>query len=81
MTFFDLVGISGVFLCLLAYTMNMLQRMPTTGAVYPAINAVSSCMILTSLVADFNLAAALMEGSWLGVSMFGMVAALRQRVS
>ncbi len=81
MSFFDLVGIAGVFMCLCAYTLNILQRIDTHGRAYPAINAVSSAMILASLSADFNLASALMEGSWLCVSAVAVVGAARRAPS
>jgi hypothetical protein len=76
-TVFQWIGICGVFLCLCAYTLNLLQRLPTDNAIYPALNAISSTMILASLVDDFNLAAVLMEGSWLCVSLFAAVSAVR----
>ncbi len=79
MTAFDLIGVAGVLLCLLAYTLNLLQRLPTTGPAYPGLNAISSGLILTSLGADFNLASVLMEGSWLGVSLFAVLQATRQK--
>jgi formate hydrogenlyase subunit 3/multisubunit Na+/H+ antiporter MnhD subunit len=75
-TYFDIIGMSGVFLCLLAYSLNLLERLPTESWLYPALNAVSSGLILVSLAGDFNLASAMMEGSWLGVSLLGMVRAL-----
>jgi hypothetical protein len=78
MSLFDLVGVLGVFLCLCAYTLNILQRIDTTGVAYPAINAISSALILVSLVADFNLSSALMEASWLGVSGFAVVSTMRR---
>ncbi len=81
MTPFDAVGVCGVFLCLLGYTLNILQRLASDGWFYPGINAVSSGLILVSLVGDFNLAAVLMEGSWLCVSLFGMLTALQRRRS
>jgi hypothetical protein len=79
MTLFDLVGVIGVFLCLAGYTLNILQRMASDGLLYPGINAVSSGFILVSLVGDFNLASVLMEGSWLAVSLFGVMTALQRR--
>ncbi len=79
MSLFDIIGVCGVFLCLAAYTLNILRRINTEGCAYPAINAASSVMILISLVGDFSLAAALMEGSWLGVSLFAVGTALRRQ--
>jgi hypothetical protein len=79
MTLFDIVGVFGVFLCLAGYTLNILQRMASDGWLYPGINAVSSGLILVSLAGDFNLASVLMEGSWLAVSLFGMMTALQRR--
>jgi hypothetical protein len=78
-TIFDLVGVAGVFLCLAGYTLNILQRVDSTGWLYPGLNAVSSAFILVSLVGDFNLASVLMEGSWLAVSLFGMMSAVQRR--
>jgi hypothetical protein len=78
MLFSDIIGIIGVFLCLCAYTLNVLQRIDTDGYIYPMLNAISSVMILTSLTTNFNLASALMEGSWLCVSLVAVVSALRR---
>jgi hypothetical protein len=77
MTIFQMIGIIGVILCLCAYTLNLMQRLATDSPLYPAVNAVSSVMILASLADDFNLASAMMEGSWLCVSLFGVMSALR----
>jgi small-conductance mechanosensitive channel len=78
MLFSDIIGIIGVFLCLCAYTLNVLQRIDTDGYAYPALNAISSVMILTSLASNFNLASALMEGSWLCVSLVAVLSAVRR---
>jgi hypothetical protein len=77
MTLFEWIGVAGVLLCLCAYTLNLLQKLPTGAPLYPALNAMSSLMILTSLAHDFNLAAALMEGSWLCVSLVAATSAMR----
>ncbi len=79
MTVHDAVGVIGVFLCLVGYTLNILQRMASDGWLYPGINALSSGLILVSLAGDFNLASVLMEGSWLAVSLFGTMTALQRR--
>jgi hypothetical protein len=81
MTVADFIGVCGVFLCLLGYTLNLLQRLSTDGWLYPTINGVSSVLILISLASDFNLASVLMEGSWLCVSVYGTVIALARRQS
>jgi formate hydrogenlyase subunit 3/multisubunit Na+/H+ antiporter MnhD subunit len=76
----DVIGMSGVFLCLIAYSLNLLERLATENWLYPTMNAASSGLILVSLAGDFNLASAAMEGSWLGVSLLGIARSLsRQR--
>jgi hypothetical protein len=82
MTIFGIIGVIGVFLCLAGYTLNILQHIESDGWLYPAINGLSSGMILVSLaMEDFNLASALMEGSWLAVSLIGVLGALKRRSS
>jgi hypothetical protein len=80
MTIFGIIGVIGVFLCLAGYTLNILQHIDSDGWLYPAINGLSSGMILVSLVMeDFNFASVLMEGSWLAVSLIGVLSALKRR--
>jgi hypothetical protein len=80
MSIADLIGVLGVSICLLAYSLNVLQRLTSDGWLYPLLNALSSCLILVSLAGSFNLAAVLMEGSWLAVSLFAVVTFLRRRL-
>jgi hypothetical protein len=79
MSIFDIIGVAGVFLCLVAYTLNILQKMASDGWLYPGLNGVSSALILVSLAGDFNLASVLMEGSWLCVSLYGVLSAIGRR--
>jgi len=77
LAWFDVLGLVGVALILLAYLMLQLRRIDPTAAGFSALNAAGAGLILLSLYYDFNLSAALMEGAWLVVSVYGLAQAWR----
>lgn len=68
----DLAGNVGVLLIVGSYLLLQLDRVRADGFLYPAVNAFGAGLILLSLVYDFNLSAALVEGFWLLVSLIGL---------
>lgn len=79
MTLPDLAGVLGVALVLLAYALLQLGRVDHRAPIYSAQNLVGAALILYSLVYDFNLPSALIEGAWALISAFGLLLALRRR--
>ena len=77
MRWYDVLGLVGVALILLAYLLLQLRRIDPTAAAFSALNAVGAGLILLSLYYDFNLPATLMEGAWLLVSLYGLGRAWR----
>ena len=65
---------------LFAYAAGQLGKLDMTGFPALAMNLVGSLMVLWSLSFKFNLSAALMEGAWALVALYGLVKlALKKR--
>lgn len=70
----DAGGLFGVLLILLAYVGAQLRRLDPTHAPSLMMNLGGSLLILASLAPPrFNLSAAVMEGTWALVALFGLV--------
>ena len=72
MTLFDAAGVVGVALILTAYAGAQLERLPPTRAPALLMNLAGSSLILLSLWRSFNLSAALVEGAWALIALFGL---------
>jgi hypothetical protein len=75
-SFYDAIGIVGVGLILVAYLLLQTDRLQSRSATYSALNLIGALAILVSLAVDFNLSAALMEGCWVLISVYGLVRAV-----
>ncbi len=73
MSLIDAAGVLGVILILLAYSGATAGRLDPKQAPALVMNLVGALLILGSLTVDFNLSAALMEGAWAMVAVFGLV--------
>lgn len=77
MSVLDVAGLGGVLVILVAYAAAATGRLDANRPISLAANMVGASLILASLLAgDFNLSAAVMEGSWALVAAFGLVRAL-----
>jgi hypothetical protein len=79
LTVIDAVGTVGTLMVVLAYLATQMRRLDATGIVFPTANLVGSLLIAISLWVNFNLASALMEAFWIGISLFGIGRWLRER--
>ena len=68
----DLVGLVGVACIALAYLLLQTGRLGAHRPSFSALNAAGAGLVLFSLVFAFNLAAVLIEGFWLIVSLYGL---------
>jgi hypothetical protein len=73
MSAYDLAGLVGVALILAAYAAATLGRLPPKGAPSLAINFVGASLILLSLMRNFNLSAAIVEGAWAVIALIGLI--------
>lgn len=75
----DLLGFVGVFLVLLAYSLQQMRRIDGNGLLYPLINFIGAALILVSLIYKPNVPAIVMEAAWAVVSIIGIFFALRAK--
>jgi quinol-cytochrome oxidoreductase complex cytochrome b subunit len=74
MSWTDAAGLAGVLMILVAYAGAALGRLDPKGVWSLLANLVGACLILVSLlVADFNLSSTVMEGTWALVALAGLV--------
>lgn len=69
---FNVIGIIGVVLVLLAYLLLQIDKLQQDSITYSALNLVGSVLILISLYYTWNLASGVIEIAWLLISLFGV---------
>ena len=69
----DAVGALGGVLILYAYLLLQLGRLRVEGLAYSLLNWAGGALVLFSLSHEFNLAAALLEFTWMMISSAGIV--------
>lgn len=75
--FFDAVGLAGFGLYVLNYTMLTFQKIRSDQIAYFATNGAAALMVLIGLMSSFNLASAMIQIFWIGIS--AMAIFLRRR--
>ena len=75
----DILGTIGVAFIVFMYVMLQLGKINAERPTFSALNALGAVFILISLIYQFNMSAALMEGVWLLVSLYGLWKALSGR--
>ena len=81
MHWYDWAGLLGVALTLLAFYLLQAGRLRGDGLSYQLMNAFGACAVLLSLLYAFNLSAFVLEGLWLGISIYGIGRGRRLRRS
>ncbi|HET6632740.1 MAG TPA: hypothetical protein VFG73_08540 [Rhodanobacteraceae bacterium] len=76
---YDILGLAGVLLIVLAFFGLQAGRLRGDGHIYQVCNGLGAAAILVSLVYDFNLPSLVMEALWLVISIYGMVRTTRRR--
>jgi hypothetical protein len=80
MSAFDVIGLVGVVIILVAYALATTGRLDPKQAPSLALNFAGSSLILLSLVRAFNLSAAIVEGAWSLIALVGLArVALKRR--
>lgn len=69
---YETVGVLG-FICYIAgFGAVQLGAMDGNSATYSLINIVAASLVAVSLLAEFNLASALIQGSWITIGIIGL---------
>ncbi|AKS46891.1 hypothetical protein SAMN05444287_2015 [Octadecabacter temperatus] len=74
---FDAVGVFGFGLYVLNYTMLTFHRVTSHCKSYFAINLVAASMVLIGMTFSFNLASALIQLFWIGISVAAIIVRVR----
>ena len=69
---YDLIGLIGVFIVLLAYFLMQTDRLDSKSTLFSILNIVGSVCILISLFVDWNLSAFIIEVSWILISFYAL---------
>jgi hypothetical protein len=73
LTAFDIVGLVGTALMLGGYAGAQLGRLDPVKAPALALNFIGASLVLISLTRAFNLSAAIVEGAWALIALFGLI--------
>lgn len=68
----DLIGNVGVVVLMIAYLMLQVNKLRSDGLAYSLLNAAGACLIVLSLLVNFNLSAFIMEVFWVLISCVGI---------
>ena len=69
---YDIVGVAGTLMILVAFFLLQAGRMSGNGIVYQVLNLVGAAAILVTLLGSFNLSVFLLESAWVLVSAYGL---------
>lgn len=72
MALYEIIGLMGVALMLLAYGLLMSGKLGSERPAFHGLNLAGSLMVLYSLVFDFNLPTVIIEIAWSGVALYGL---------
>lgn len=75
----EAIGLAGFALYVMNYGLLTMQWLNSNCALYFAVNLTAASFVLIGLAASFNLAAALIQGFWVVMSVLGLCIRLRQR--
>ena len=74
-------GVVGVALIVGAYFLLQTGRMDDQSVAYSLINLIGACLVVASLIEDFNLPAFIVESFWILISAVGLYRSLRNGTS
>lgn len=79
LAWYDIVGLLGSVLVVASYFLLQSGRLSGTGLPYQLINIAGSGGILVSLFGGFNLSVALLQCTWIAISLYGIVRGVRSK--
>lgn len=69
----QLIGLLGFLVYILAFGWVQIGWMDGNSAKYSLCNVLAASLVAVSLIAEFNLSSALIQGSWILIGLFGLV--------
>ena len=74
----QLAGLAGFVLYIFSFSAVQFNWIDGNSAVFSITNIAAASLVAISLIADFNLASALIQGSWIVIGMAGLTLRLRR---
>jgi hypothetical protein len=72
MIFYDIIGLFGASLVLIAYFLLLTKKISAENLSHAVLNLVGGVMILYSLLYAWNLSAVIIELAWISLSVYGI---------
>jgi hypothetical protein len=69
----DVLGVGGFVLYMLAFGAVQFQLLDGNSTGYSIANICAAMLVAVSLISEFNLASALIQGSWILIGMTGLI--------
>jgi len=69
---YDAIGLVGVVMYIIAYAALQLGWLRGSGYAYTVLNLVAAILVLVSLTNNFNLSSAIIQITWIVISIFGL---------
>ncbi len=70
---YQAIGVAGFVLYMLSYFLLQIGKIEGSGNIYILMNLTAASFVLVSLVHNFNLASALIQISWILISLIGLI--------
>jgi hypothetical protein len=77
---YQLAGLIGFVLYIFSFSAVQFNWIDGNSAVFSLTNIAAASLVAISLIADFNLASALIQGSWIVIGLAGLALRLRRPV-
>ena len=68
----QLAGVAGFLVYLFSFAAVQLGQLNGNGAAYSVLNVLAAVLVALSLIDQFNLASALIQGSWIVIGLAGL---------
>lgn len=65
-------GLFGTAILIAAYFANQIGRLPSDDWRFPFANLLGSCLIMSSLLVDWNTPSVVIEVFWIAISLYGV---------
>jgi len=69
----NLIGVAGFLFYMLSYSLLQLGKISGDSFTYTVLNMLAATLVLVSLLHQFNLASALIQISWIAISVVGLI--------
>lgn len=68
----ELTGVCGFFVYILSFGAVQFSLLDGNGIAYSVLNVLAASLVAVSLIAEFNLASALIQASWIAIGISGL---------